>query len=99
MVPSRLILLDEPFEGLAPVMVEEVMDAVRRLSETVGMLLVEHKADLFFRSSIAPTSWSTEAWLIMARPPSCMETRKHKLVFWASAAKRRNRAAKGHLRL
>jgi ABC-type branched-subunit amino acid transport system ATPase component/ABC-type branched-subunit amino acid transport system permease subunit len=46
MAPSRLILLDEPFEGLSPAIVEEVMEAVKRLSERVSTIIVEHNADL-----------------------------------------------------
>ncbi len=45
MVPSRLILLDEPFEGLAPAIVKEVMDALVRLRGSVSMVLVEHHAE------------------------------------------------------
>ncbi|MBV9861966.1 MAG: ATP-binding cassette domain-containing protein [Alphaproteobacteria bacterium] len=45
MVPSRLVLLDEPFEGLAPVIVKEVMDALVRLRGRVSMVLVEHHAE------------------------------------------------------
>jgi ABC-type branched-subunit amino acid transport system ATPase component len=45
MVPARLILLDEPFEGLAPAVVKEVMDALVRLRGKVGMVLVEHHAE------------------------------------------------------
>jgi branched-chain amino acid transport system ATP-binding protein len=38
----RLLLLDEPFLGVAPIVVEEVMAALRRLSdEGVTLLLVE----------------------------------------------------------
>ncbi len=44
-VPSRLILLDEPFEGLAPAVVKEVMDALVKLRGTVAMLIVEHHAE------------------------------------------------------
>jgi ABC-type branched-subunit amino acid transport system ATPase component/ABC-type branched-subunit amino acid transport system permease subunit len=44
-VPSRLILLDEPFEGLAPSVVQEVMDALVRLRGRVGMIIVEHHAE------------------------------------------------------
>jgi ABC-type branched-subunit amino acid transport system ATPase component/ABC-type branched-subunit amino acid transport system permease subunit len=44
-VPSRLILLDEPFEGLAPAIVQEVMQAVAQLRRTSGLLLVEHHAE------------------------------------------------------
>jgi len=41
-----LILLDEPFEGLAPAVVTEVLAAVERLRERTSILLVEHKIDL-----------------------------------------------------
>jgi len=44
-VPARLILLDEPFEGLAPAVVREVMDALVRLRGRVGMIIVEHHAE------------------------------------------------------
>jgi len=40
------MLLDEPFEGLAPVVVTEVLAAVERLRERTSILLVEHKIDL-----------------------------------------------------
>lgn len=45
MVPAKLILLDEPFEGLAPAVVKEVMDALVRLRGKVAMVLVEHHAE------------------------------------------------------
>jgi branched-chain amino acid transport system ATP-binding protein len=45
MVPSRLILLDEPFEGLAPAVVKEVMDAVVRLRGRASLIIVEHHAE------------------------------------------------------
>jgi ABC-type branched-subunit amino acid transport system ATPase component/ABC-type branched-subunit amino acid transport system permease subunit len=44
-VPSRLILLDEPFEGLAPAIVSEVMAALVRLRGKVAMVIVEHHAE------------------------------------------------------
>ena len=44
-MPSRLILLDEPFEGLAPSVVQEVMDALVRLRGRVAMIIVEHHAE------------------------------------------------------
>ena len=43
--PSRLILLDEPFEGLAPTVVREVMAAIYKLRGRVAMVLVEHHAE------------------------------------------------------
>ncbi len=45
LAPSRLILLDEPFEGLAPAVVNEVMAAVQKLRGRVAMVLVEHHAE------------------------------------------------------
>jgi ABC-type branched-subunit amino acid transport system ATPase component len=45
MVPAKLILLDEPFEGLAPAIVQEVMDALVRLRGRVAMIIVEHHAE------------------------------------------------------
>jgi ABC-type branched-subunit amino acid transport system ATPase component/ABC-type branched-subunit amino acid transport system permease subunit len=45
MVPSRLILLDEPFEGLAPAVVHEVREAVMKLSTRASMVIVEHHAE------------------------------------------------------
>jgi ABC-type branched-subunit amino acid transport system ATPase component len=44
-VPSRIILLDEPFEGLAPAIVREVMDALVSLRRKVAMIIVEHHAE------------------------------------------------------
>lgn len=44
-VPSKLILLDEPFEGLAPAVVNEVMEALVKLRGKVAMVLVEHHAE------------------------------------------------------
>ena len=44
--PQRLILLDEPFEGLAPSVVAEVLAAIEQLRHKTSILLVEHKVDL-----------------------------------------------------
>ena len=41
-----LLLLDEPFEGLAPAIVEVVWNVLRELRGTTTMLLVEQNADL-----------------------------------------------------
>lgn len=38
---NRLLLIDEPSEGLAPVIIEQMMDAIRSLSENTTVLLVE----------------------------------------------------------
>lgn len=38
---NRLLLIDEPSEGLAPVIIEHMMEAIRQLSERSTVLLVE----------------------------------------------------------
>lgn len=38
---NRLLLIDEPSEGLAPVIIEQLMNAIRQLSEHTTVLLVE----------------------------------------------------------
>lgn len=38
---NRLLLIDEPSEGLAPILIQELMEAIRRLSEEVTVVLVE----------------------------------------------------------
>lgn len=38
---NRLLLIDEPTEGLAPVIIEQVMEAIRQLSAETTVLLVE----------------------------------------------------------
>ncbi len=38
---NRLLLIDEPSEGLAPVIIEQLMTAIRRLSAQTTILLVE----------------------------------------------------------
>jgi len=46
MLNPRLLLLDEPTEGLAPIIVDELLDILRRLSreEGLAMIVVEQKA-------------------------------------------------------
>lgn len=38
---NRLLLIDEPSEGLAPVIIEQLMTAIRRLTAQAAVLLVE----------------------------------------------------------
>ncbi len=42
----RLLLLDEPFEGLAPTVVQELFRVFDRLREHVSIIIVEHNLDL-----------------------------------------------------
>ncbi len=49
MAPTNLILLDEPLEGLAPAIVEEVMGALLKLRERTSILLVEQRVEIALR--------------------------------------------------
>jgi branched-chain amino acid transport system ATP-binding protein len=42
----KLLLLDEPFEGLAPNVVLELFKVFDKLREQVSMIIVEHNLDL-----------------------------------------------------
>jgi ABC-type branched-subunit amino acid transport system ATPase component/ABC-type branched-subunit amino acid transport system permease subunit len=43
---TRLLLLDEPFEGLAPTVVEELFEAFDKLRQEIGIVIVDHHLDL-----------------------------------------------------
>jgi branched-chain amino acid transport system ATP-binding protein len=43
---TRVLLLDEPFEGLAPAVVEELFEAFDKLRQEVSILIVDHHLDL-----------------------------------------------------
>jgi ABC-type branched-subunit amino acid transport system ATPase component len=42
----RLLLLDEPFEGLAPTVVQQLFTVFDQLRNQVSILIVEHNLDL-----------------------------------------------------
>jgi branched-chain amino acid transport system ATP-binding protein/branched-chain amino acid transport system permease protein len=42
----RVLLLDEPFEGLAPTVIEELFEAFDRLRQELSIVIVEHNLDL-----------------------------------------------------
>ncbi len=43
---TRILLLDEPFEGLAPAIVEELFEAFDRLRQEIAIIIVDHHLDL-----------------------------------------------------
>ncbi len=43
---TRVLLLDEPFEGLAPAVVEELFEAFDKLRQEIGIVIVDHHLDL-----------------------------------------------------
>ncbi len=42
----KLLLLDEPFEGLAPTVVEELFTVFDKLRSQISIVIVEHNLDL-----------------------------------------------------
>jgi branched-chain amino acid transport system ATP-binding protein len=42
----KLLLLDEPFEGLAPAVTEEIFKTLDQLRREVPILIIEHDLDL-----------------------------------------------------
>ena len=42
----RLLLLDEPFEGLSPALVEELFAAIDALRREISILIIDHHLDL-----------------------------------------------------
>jgi len=48
---NKLLLIDEPSEGLAPVIIEHMADAIRKLTEQAAVLLVEQNFEVARRLS------------------------------------------------
>jgi len=42
----RILLLDEPFEGLSPAMVDEVFRSIEQLRNEISILIIEHHLDI-----------------------------------------------------
>jgi branched-chain amino acid transport system ATP-binding protein/branched-chain amino acid transport system permease protein len=42
----KILLLDEPFEGLSPVMVDEVFRSLEQLRREISILVIEHHLDI-----------------------------------------------------
>jgi len=42
----EILLLDEPFEGLAPAMVDEVFKSITQLRSAISILIIEHHLDI-----------------------------------------------------
>jgi branched-chain amino acid transport system ATP-binding protein len=70
MAKPRLLLLDEPTMGLAPMVVKEITEIIRNISEQygVGIVLVEQNARLAL--SIAPRAYVVELGRVAVEGPS-----------------------------
>jgi ABC-type branched-subunit amino acid transport system ATPase component/ABC-type branched-subunit amino acid transport system permease subunit len=64
----RLLLLDEPFEGLAPAVVQELFTVFDRLREEVSIIIVEHNLDLVL--ALADRVFALERGAVFHEGPS-----------------------------
>ena len=75
--PRRLLLIDEPSKGLAPAIVQNMIDAFIELKQAATtILLVEQNFNFARRSATAWPSWTTAAWCTPAAWRSWPRTRR-----------------------
>ena len=67
----RVLLLDEPFEGLSPAVMEELFEAFDRMRHEIAMIIVDHHLDLVLALSDravvlerGTVSWSGESHML-----------------------------------
>lgn len=88
----RLILLDEPSQGLAPLVVKEVMQIVRRMrDEAVSVLLIEQNAPLSL--SIADRAYVLDNGKVVHSGEAAELLRDRELVDKLAGARRNTQAA------
>ncbi len=78
----QLILMDEPFEGLSPVMVEEMFASINKLRSQVPIMIIEHQLDLVL--ALADRAYVLDRGIISHEGPARplledQELRKEKL--------------------
>ena len=78
----HLLLMDEPFEGLSPVMIEELFEGIDKLRKEVSIMIVEHQLDLVL--SLADTAFVLDRGAVSHIGPTKpllddLEYRKEKL--------------------
>ena len=64
----RVLLLDEPFEGLAPTVVEELFETFDRLRGEVAIVIVEHNLDLVL--ALADRAYVLERGTVVHQGPA-----------------------------
>ena len=65
---TRLLLLDEPFEGLAPAVIEELFEAFHKLRGEISMIIVDHHLDLAL--ALSDRTVALERGQVIHRGPS-----------------------------
>jgi ABC-type branched-subunit amino acid transport system ATPase component len=64
----RVLLLDEPFEGLAPTVVEQLFETFDRLRKEVAIIIVDHHLDLAL--ALSDTTVALERGRVIHQGPS-----------------------------
>jgi branched-chain amino acid transport system ATP-binding protein len=64
----RVLLLDEPFEGLAPAVVEQLFETFDRLRKEIAIIIVDHNLDLAL--ALSDTTVALERGRVIHRGPS-----------------------------
>src|SRR6218665_1528905 len=79
----RLLLLDEPFEGLAPAVVQELFTVFDRLRKEVAIVIVEHNLDLVL--ALADRVFALERGAVFHTGPAApllTDLRYRKQILW-----------------
>ncbi|MSU89100.1 ATP-binding cassette domain-containing protein [Rhodobacteraceae bacterium 2CG4] len=66
---TRVLLLDEPFEGLSPAVVEQLFETFDRLRQEVSIIIVDHNLDLAL--TLSDRTVALERGSIIHEGPSC----------------------------
>src|ERR1700716_1341215 len=64
----RVLLLDEPFEGLAPTVVEQLFETFDRLRKEIAIIIVDHNLDLAL--ALSDTTLALERGRVIHQGPS-----------------------------
>jgi len=64
----RVLLLDEPFEGLAPAVVEQLFETFDRLRKEIAIIIVDHNLDLAL--ALSDTTVALERGRVIHKGPS-----------------------------
>ena len=64
MAKPKLLLLDEPSLGIAPLLVEEIFQNIKKINEEEGMsiLVVEQNANVALSIAIMDILWKMAVW-------------------------------------
>ena len=65
---TRVLLLDEPFEGLSPAVTEELFEAFHKLRQELSIIIVDHNLDLAL--AISDRTVALERGAVMHSGPS-----------------------------